>query len=126
MRTWEKRSNPTAVFWGMLAPLVAGAVAPADPFDPISVVQQFELRQMLERLSPATLHAEATVALLNPSTRTLGTVFLHQLFGMVTGAPLPVGQSLLLVWPQLAGLMAAMVLLFTVAYVIFQRQEIRA
>jgi len=30
------------------------------------------------------------------------------------------------VWPQLAGLVAAMVVVFTVAYVSFQRQEIRA
>ena len=34
--------------------------------------------------------------------------------------------SVALMWPQLAGLIAALVVLFTVAYVAFQRQEIRA
>jgi ABC-2 type transport system permease protein len=42
------------------------------------------------------------------------------------GAPLPFSQSALLIWPQLAGLVAAMVLVFTIAYVAFQRREIRA
>jgi ABC-2 type transport system permease protein len=31
-----------------------------------------------------------------------------------------------LIWPQLTGLMAAMILIFAAAYVVFQRQEIRA
>jgi ABC-2 type transport system permease protein len=45
---------------------------------------------------------------------------------MITGSPLPLGQSLMLIWPQLTGLLAAMVLMFTLAYVSFQRQEVRA
>jgi ABC-2 type transport system permease protein len=45
---------------------------------------------------------------------------------MISGSPLPVGQSMLLIWPQLTGLLAAMALLFTLAYVSFQRQEVRA
>jgi ABC-2 type transport system permease protein len=67
-----------------------------------------------------------TLALLDPSTRTLGIVFLSQLEGALMGAPLPFSQSVLLIWPQLAGLVAAMVVVFTIAYVNFQRQEIRA
>jgi ABC-2 type transport system permease protein len=42
------------------------------------------------------------------------------------GAPLPAAQSFLLVWPQLTGLVAATILIFAIAYVAFQRQEIRA
>jgi ABC-2 type transport system permease protein len=40
------------------------------------------------------------------------------------GAPLPVRQSFLLIWPQLTSLIAAAVLLFTVGYVLFQRQGV--
>lgn len=39
---------------------------------------------------------------------------------------LPLGQSLLLIWPQLTGLLAAVIVMFTIAYALFQRQEIRA
>ncbi|MGX7876181.1 hypothetical protein ACVDG5_028915 [Mesorhizobium sp. ORM6] len=42
------------------------------------------------------------------------------------GAPLPFSLSLALIWPQLAGMIAALLVLFTIAYVSFQRQEIRA
>ena len=44
----------------------------------------------------------------------------------VMGAPLPFSQSLILIWPHLTGLIAAVILLFVVAYVLFQRQEVRA
>ena len=35
-------------------------------------------------------------------------------------------QSLIIVWPQIAGLVSAMILLFALGYVVFQRQEVRA
>ena len=115
-----------AMFWSMLAPLIAAAIAPLDPLDPATAVQQAEMQQAVSRISPNTLYGEMTLALLNPETRTLGLVFMSQLRGALMGAPLPFSQSALLIWPQLAGLVAAMVLVFTIAYVAFQRREIRA
>jgi ABC-2 type transport system permease protein len=53
-------------------------------------------------------------------------VFFADLQGAVLGNPLPFVQSLLLVWPQVTGLVAAVIILFTVTYTLFQRQEIRA
>jgi ABC-2 type transport system permease protein len=38
----------------------------------------------------------------------------------------PCRQSFLLIWPQLTGLVAGMILIFAIAYIVFQRQEIRA
>ena len=51
---------------------------------------------------------------------------MSQLQGALIGAPLPVSQSFILIWPQLTGLIAAMIVMFAIAYVVFQRQEIRA
>ena len=118
-----------AVFWSIVAPLVAQALAPAN--DPEVVLgggglAQVQLQQFISRLSPNTLFGETTLAILYPSTRALGPVFFSQLQGAVMGSPLPFSQSLLLVWPQLTGLVAAVILLFALAYVFFQRQEIRA
>ena len=49
--------------------------------------------QMLARLSPSTLFGEVVLALLDPTTRTLGPVYLSQLEGAVMGAPVAaVGQ----------------------------------
>jgi ABC-2 type transport system permease protein len=115
-----------SIFWSMLTPLAAGALVPVDPLDPMTAVDQASLQHGLARISPNTLYGEMTLALLNPATRSLGLVFMSQLQGALMGAPLPVAQSALLIWPQLAGLIAAMLLVFTIAYVAFQRQEIRA
>ena len=43
------------------------------------------------------------LAVLSPTTRALGPVFLDQLRGAVMGAPLPFGESLLIAWPQTVG-----------------------
>lgn len=114
-----------AVFWSMLAPLAAEALSPTGA-GTLDVLHRAELQLALSRLSPNVLFAEATLAILNPATRALGPVFFSQLEGALIGSPLPLGQSLLLIWPQVTGLIAAVILLFTAAYVLFQRQEIRA
>jgi ABC-2 type transport system permease protein len=115
-----------SMFWAMIVPLITALISPVDPFDPYSQVSAINTATSINRLSPNTLFAETTHALLNPGTRALGPIFAFQLHGALVGAPLPVGQSFLLVWPHLTGLIAATVLLFTIAYVVFQRQEIRA
>jgi ABC-2 type transport system permease protein len=114
------------VFWGMIASVLAQVLRPVQFGLPQEVLAQVRLEQILTRLSPSTLYSEITLALLRPTIRALGLVLPIQLEGAVLGAPLPLGQSLLLIWPQLTGLIAATILLFAVGYVLFQRQEIRA
>ncbi len=114
------------IFWPMIAPLIANAVAPVDPLNPFTAIANAQWQAGIARISPNTLYGEMTLGLLDPSTRTLGLLFLSQLQGALIGAPLPFSQSALLIWPQLAGLIAVTVVVFTVAYVSFQRQEIRA
>ncbi|HHY49815.1 MAG TPA: ABC transporter permease [Alphaproteobacteria bacterium] len=115
-----------SVFWSMIAPLVAQALVPLDPLNPLTVLWQFEALQAISRISPATLYGEIATMLLDPSSRSVGPLFLGQLQGALVGAPLSTFQSLLIIWPQVSGMVAAMLLLFTLAYVIFQRQEVRA
>ena len=114
-----------AVFWGMIAPLAAELLGPAGP-SPFAQLERAELQQAISRASPNVLFGEATLAILNPATRTLGPVFFSQLQGAVLGAPLPFAESLVLIWPHLTGLVAAVIVTFTIAYVLFQRQEVRA
>ena len=72
------------------------------------------------------LRTACGAAILSPTTRTLGSVFLEQLRGAVMGAPLPFGESVMIAWPQTVGLIAGTIVLFVVGYVLFQRQEVRA
>jgi ABC-2 type transport system permease protein len=72
------------------------------------------------------LFGEVVLAILNPSTRSLGPIYLSQLQGAVVGAPLPLEESLMIAWPQIVGLIAASIILFVIGYIVFQRQEVRA
>jgi ABC-2 type transport system permease protein len=114
------------VFWGIVGGLVAQWVSPVQYGLPQELIAQAQTQLALSRLSPNTLYAEIMIGLLNPATRSLGLILPAQMEGAIPGAPLPFQQSLLLIWPQLTGLIAGTVLLFAVAYVLFQRQEIRA
>ncbi len=109
------------VFWGMVVGLLAQALTKGE-------LNQIQLELFLARLSPNTLYAEAILAFLNPAVRAFGPLVPLQLIQLqwAVPTPLPLSQSLLLVWPQLTGLIAGTIVLFAIGYVLFQRQEIRA
>ncbi len=114
-----------AFFWNMVITVITPIIAPVDPYNPRSILHTVVVGQALSRLSPNTLFAETTMAFLNPGTRSLGLVLQSQMQGAISG-PLPFSESVALVWPQVTGLLASVIGLFTVAYVMFQRQEVRA
>lgn len=114
------------VFWGMIASLLAQALQPVRFGFAEEVIAQARLEMALTRLSPIVLYTEVTMALLSPTVRAFGLILPVQLQGAILGTPLPLQQSVLLIWPQLTGLIAATILLFALGYVLFQRQEIRA
>jgi ABC-2 type transport system permease protein len=117
------------LIWPILSSVIAQAIVPPDPRYMALGLQTpgtAALEQILARFSPSTLFAEAVVALLDPTTRSLGPIYLSQLQGAVLGAPLPIAESLLIAWPQTVGMIAAAIVLFVIGYVIFQRQEVRA
>ncbi len=118
-----------SILWPMMAQFVAAVVYPSSAAAivfGVQSVEQISLQQTLAQVSPGTLFGEAMLGLLHPSTRSLGLVFVEQMEGAIEGAPLPFSQSLLLVWPQVTGLLAGMILLFVGTYVTFQRREVRA
>jgi ABC-2 type transport system permease protein len=114
------------IFWDIIAGLLAPVLRPIRGGNPLELLAQAKMELALTRLSPNTLYAESVIALLNPNIRSLGIVLPFQLEGAVPGTPLPLSQSLLLIWPYLTGLIAATLLLFALGYVLFQRREIRA
>ncbi len=116
------------VFWSMIAQGLSQVLVPLRYGLVQEVLAQDRVARALARLSPITLYSEVMMALLYPSLRAFGLVGVLLQFqeGVIVGAPLPLSQSLLLVWPQLTGMVAITVLLFAVSYISFQRQEIRA
>lgn len=75
--------------------------------------------------SPNYIFLEAAYVIINPWVRILGPVSIERLYGMVAN-PLPLDQSLLLVWSHITALVAVTFIIFAVSYVKFMRQEIRA
>jgi ABC-2 type transport system permease protein len=117
------------ILWPMLASALAQIIAPQDiryAALGLETPDTAAWTQALGRISPNELFGEAMLAVLSPSTRSLGPVFIDQLRGAMMGAPLPLGQSLLVAWPQMVGLIAGTIMLFVASYVAFQRQEVRA
>lgn len=76
------------------------------------------------RLMPSQLYADATTTLLMPSVRSLGPLTMEQMAGAIP-SPLSVRESLMVVWPQVSGLIAATVVCFALSYFLFMRREIR-
>lgn len=115
------------ILWPLFSPALADAVTTAG-----DVLGVLDTRQVFARLSPTVLFNEIVAVVLDPSVRStqqsmlaaLGLALIER--GAIPDAPIPLLQSVLIVWPQIVGLAAGAILLFVAAYVVFQRQEVRA
>jgi ABC-2 type transport system permease protein len=117
-----------ALFWNLLVGLVTNAVAPVPEQPTIEEqVRNLSFEQRFGRLSPSRLYEEVTFVILRPEQNFGPYGFLlPQQLDRAVFSELSLGQSILLVWPQIVGLVALTVICFAVAYVLFMRQEIRA
>ena len=115
-----------SVFFSMIVSLIGNATLPKEGLTTNADVAANQVFvQNLSRLNPNYLFSEMTTILLTPSIRSLGPLSMEQVVGAIP-TPLPLGQSLLLIWPQLTTLIAATFICFAISYVSFMKQEIRA
>ncbi len=91
-----------------------------------AIAKTTEISLMLQRISPHTLFGEATTVLLLPIWRGAGLLTAGEELQYMLLNPLSLGQSVLIVWPHITGLIGITALCFAVSYVLFMRQEIRA
>ncbi len=115
------------VFYQLLIKLVVRAVLPANPemLSPEQIIGYNNMILDLLRIAPGQLYTDATTTLLMPSVRSLGPVSMEEMAGAVP-APLPFKESLMIVWPQVSGLLAATTVCFAWSYYLFMRREIRS
>jgi ABC-2 type transport system permease protein len=115
------------ILWPLFSPALADAFTTAG-----DILGVLDTRQAFARLSPGVLFNEIVAVVLDPSVRStqqsmlaaLGLALIER--GAIPDAPIPLLQSVLIVWPQIVGLVAGSIMLFVIAYVVFQRQEVRA
>ncbi|MCC6775264.1 MAG: ABC transporter permease [Hyphomicrobiales bacterium] len=115
------------ILWPLFSQALADSVTSAG-----DVLGVLDTRQAFARVSPTVLFNEVVAVLLDPSVRStqqsmlasLGLALVER--GAIPDAPISLVQSLMIVWPQIVGLVAGAILLFVAAYIVFQRQEVRA
>lgn len=113
------------VFYPLIIKLIIKTFEPSKFASPHVIYIYEKLKFVLAQIMPNELFSEATTTLLMPSVRSLGPLTIEQVQGTIPG-PLPLGQSLLLVWPQLTGLIAITIICFLISYLLFMKREIRS
>ena len=113
------------VFYPIILQMAAKAILP----DPATLSQEEmayynNILMNFLRFIPNQLYTDASTILLMPSVRSLGPLTMEQITGALP-APLSTRDSLLIVWPQVSGLLSCTILCFAWAYSIFMRREIR-
>lgn len=115
-----------ALFMSLVVNIVANVLFPIDSTASAArILDNVNCQTSLNRLSPYYLYSEAVSTIMNPSVRSTNIILPQQLSGAITGY-LSLGQSLLLVWPHMTGLLAATAVMFAGSYLSFMRKEIRS
>ncbi len=115
-----------ALFMSLVVNIVTNALYPADQVATVGqVLDYYDCQLALNRLSPYYLYSEAISTIMDPTVRSMNVILPQQLSGAISGY-LSVGQSLLLVWPHLVGLLALTAVAFALSYISFMRREIRS
>jgi ABC-2 type transport system permease protein len=110
----------------MIAPVDQNSVAA----NPEKLIQHEQARTILSLFSPMTLYSEGTTTILDPMRKTTQTLLLMGPMERLSLSrfqnPLPLLQSVYLVFPHIISLIAITMLFFAASYIAFMRQEIRS
>lgn len=114
------------VFYQIVVNLVIRSVLP-DPaaLSPDQILTYNEIIMDFLRIAPNQLYMDATTTMLMPSVRSLGPMTMEQMSGAIP-SPLPFTESVMVVWPQISGMIGATVGCFALSYFLFMRREIRS
>ncbi len=125
------------IFFSFFVSLGASAVANA--FAPISragadhhqtMIRHARIQQGVRLFSPMELYSDATATVIDPMRKTTRSLVLmgpmERLLLTRFQNPLPLGQSILVVWPYIVSLIAITLVCFGFSYAVFMRQEIRS
>lgn len=112
-------------FVSIIASIIAGAVVPINQSTSQALqAQHDEIVNMINLISPSVLYGQSIQVLLIPSHPLMFVLSMY--YTGLEPAPLSLGQSLLIAWPEMISLIALTVLCFAGSYIKFMREEIRA
>ncbi|NTV34265.1 MAG: ABC transporter permease, partial [Deltaproteobacteria bacterium] len=88
-----------------------------------------QIKEGVSLLSPMFIYSNATATIVDPMRKTTRSFVLMGPMEQISSSrfqnPLSLGQSLVVVYPHLAALIALSLICFAVSYSIFMMQEIR-
>jgi ABC-2 type transport system permease protein len=110
-----------SIFYEMLVDVVFEIIVP----DGMNLSTAGErLRFGILRVAPNQMFSDITTSILTPSVRSVGPLTMEQISGAIPGH-LPVGQSVLLVWPYIVVMIAITLICFMFSYILFMKREIK-
>ncbi len=119
-------------FVSLGASAVADSIAPVDSQkepNPEMIIKNIRIREMVSLCSPMVLYSQATQTIIDPMKKTTRSAVLmgpmEELLSSRFQNPLPLGQSILVIFPHLTALVAITLICFAISYVIFMVQEVR-
>ena len=119
-------------FFTLIGPAtLANAVAPVSQAgsDSEAIIRHAQIQEGVRLSSPMGLYSDATATVINPMQKTTKSfVLMGPMERMLSSRfqnPLPIGQSILVVWPYIVSLIAITLVCFGFPYAVFMRQEIR-
>ncbi len=113
------------VFYQIIINAVVSMLLPKGYLAPEEIVSYNNLILSLLRLAPGQLYTDAATTLLMPSVRSLGPLSMEQMAGAIP-SPLSLKESIMIVWPQVTGLVSATTICFAFAYFFFMRKDVRS
>jgi ABC-2 type transport system permease protein len=119
-------------FVSLGASVVANAVAPVPQAGANSetVIRHARIQEGVRLISPMELYSGATATVIDPTRKTTRSLVLmgpmERLLSSRFQNPLPLSQSILVVWPYIVSLIAITLVCFGFSYGVFMRQEIRS
>jgi ABC-2 type transport system permease protein len=121
-------------FVAMGASVIADAISPVDQTraaaNPELLIQNEQTRKILSLFSPMSLYSESTTIILDPLRKTTQSILLMGPMERLSISrfqnPLPLTESIYIVFPHLISLIAITMVFFAITYAVFMRQEVRS
>ncbi|MBW2614647.1 MAG: ABC transporter permease subunit [Deltaproteobacteria bacterium] len=119
-------------FISLGADVVANTVAPVDRQRGTKqeiLIKHARIKEMVSLSSPMVIYSEATAIIIDPMRKTTRSLVLmspmEKLLSSRFQNPLPLGQSIIVVFPHMTALIAITLICFAISYLVFMVQEIR-
>jgi ABC-2 type transport system permease protein len=119
-------------FVSLGASVMADMVAPVDAAGADTteaMVKNIRVKQFISLFSPMSLYTNASATIIDPMRKTTEALVLMGPMEKLSASrfqnPLPMGQSILVVYPYIIILIALTLVCFAISYLIFMLQEIR-